>query len=277
MVTTLREMIKHLQQMAPKEYTVQGFENRVEIGPQTETKQNKTTINRVLIATYPAPRVITRASQEKANLLITHRPLFPWAIDRIGGLDLVRVRLLAKNYISAYVMGSPWIAARNGITEAFVETLDLAKKREFYVVGDYSPNVPLGRICTTKKKMIQSRLANHIAGKLAIENVVFTGDLDADVEEILVVPGALLDMPEILEAKRQDLFTIITGELSPDIRILAREEGLNVFEVGAFVSEEPGMRRLRNYLALEFPELKIEFAEYEAITKILRPYRDALS
>ncbi len=277
MMTTLRELIKHLQSMAPRNYTVQGFENRVEIGPQTESEQDKTTIKRILVATYPSPKIVTRTSQEKINLLITHRPIFPWAVDRIGGTDLLRLRLLAKNYISTYVMGSPWIAAKNGLADALVETLGLKMIGEFYVDGDYSQKVPLGRICQTPEKMIQSKFANYIGGKLAQSRLIFTGDFDAVVESVLVIPGSMLDMPEILEAKRNNITTVVTGELSPDIRILAHEEGVSIFEVGAFVTEEPGMRRLRNHLALEYLDLKIEFAQTEPVTKILQHYSESMS
>ena len=87
------QIIKRLQELSPKEMIVQALEDRVEIGPQNPAEQANTTINRVLISSYPSARVVTKASQEKSNLLITYRPLFPFAVDRLSGLDLVRVRL----------------------------------------------------------------------------------------------------------------------------------------------------------------------------------------
>ncbi len=87
-------------------------------------------------------------------------------------------------------------------------------------------------------------------------------------------PGVYIDMPEILSAKQQDIGTIITGELSPEIRLLANEENLSTIELGAFVSEEPGMKRLRHQLSLEMPELKIEFVESVPFAKALRPYSE---
>jgi len=272
---TLREILRRLETLAPREFTLHGFESRVEVGHQTEHEQIKTTVKRVLVATYPSRRVVTKASQMKANLLVTHRPLFPWAIDRVTGADLVRLRLLTKNYTSTYVMGSPWIAARDGLSDALVEALGLTRVRDFTVVGDFSQSVPIGRVCTTSKDMNHSGFANYVAAKLSIENMVFTGDLDAQVEEVFVVAGSILDMPEILEAKKQGAKTIVTGELAPDIRLLAREEDLNVLELGAFVTEEPGMRRLCNYLRLELEgeNYTIEFEETRPVTRVLRPYK----
>jgi putative NIF3 family GTP cyclohydrolase 1 type 2 len=78
-------------------------------------------------------------------------------------------------------------------------------------------------------------------------------------------------MPELILAKKRDIKTIITGELSPEIRLMAHEEGVNTLELGAFVSEDPGMNTLRNVLSLEFPELNVDFIKCTPPAKSLRP------
>jgi putative NIF3 family GTP cyclohydrolase 1 type 2 len=255
--------------IAPPHLVFGGLHSRVEIGPQTEKEQEKTTVNRVIIATYPSGRVVAKATQDKANLLVTHRPLFPFAIDRLSGLDLIRVRLLTKNYISSYMLGGAWICARDGIADALVEALELDKKGEFLVMGDSDDLVPAGRICQMKTAMNHSLFANYLAEKLGIDTVKFSGDLDEEVGPTLVYPGSLLDVPEILAAKKQDITTVVTGELSPEVRLLAAEEGMQVYEAGAFATEEPGMSRLKHQLSLEFPDLKIEYTKSEPVTMIL--------
>ncbi len=273
-MTTLRDIVKYLKDIAPQEFTFQGRESRVEVGPQTERDQAKTTINRATITTYASAKVVANASQSKANLLVTHRPLFPFAVDRLTGLDLIRARLLAKNYISSYVIGSAWIGVKGGLSDSLVESLDLSNEREFMTYGDYNQMVPIGRECESPSAMNHSRLVNYVAEKLNIDTVLFAGDLDGDVGRILVSPGFYIDMPEILSAKQQDIGTIITGELSPEIRLLAHEENLNTIELGAFVSEAPGMKRLRHQLSLEIPELNVEFIESAPLAKALRPYSE---
>ncbi|MHA1934098.1 MAG: Nif3-like dinuclear metal center hexameric protein [Candidatus Thorarchaeota archaeon] len=270
-MTNLRDIIKYLQILAPQDLTIRGLESKVEVGPQTEGEQLKTTVNRVIVSTYPSARTITKATQDKANLLITHRQLFPFAIDRITGLDLIRIRLLSKNYISSYVVGSAWIGARGGLSDALVETLELKKKQDFTIQGDSGP-VPIGRICEVPSVMNHSGFANYVAAKMGLESVIFSGDFDDEVKSVLISPGYYLDIPELLETKMQDVNTIVTGELSPEIRLLAREEGLNILELGTFCTEEPGMERLRHQLSLEFPKIKIEFVESGPITNVLRPY-----
>jgi len=257
--------------------TIQGLEDRVEIGPQNPTEQANTTINRILVATYPSARVVTKASQDKSNLLITYRPLFPFAIDRLSGLDLVRVRLLTKNYISSYVMGSGWLCARDGLNDAFCDALDVERVGDFLAEGDYGQYVHFGRICKPQGIKNHSGFVNYIAAKLKINTVMFSGDLDDEVEDFLIVAGSHVDMPHIINAKKQDIKTLVTGELAPEIRLLANEEGINTLELGSFVTEDPGMKRLRDSLSLEFPELKIEFMSSTQIAHGLRPYKEDMA
>ncbi|NHI83808.1 MAG: hypothetical protein EAX81_05865 [Candidatus Thorarchaeota archaeon] len=268
-MVTLLTMIKYLEEISPSRFTFAGMDTKVEIGPQTEAIQEKTTVNRVIVATYPSGKVVTKASQEKANLLISHRPLFPFALDRIYGLDLIRVRLLTKNYISSLSLGTSWIAARDGIVDALSETLGFTRVSEFMIAGDYNDLVPAGRVCQYPGLMNHSKLANYVAAKLSLDTVLFTGDLDEEVGNTLLLPGHYVDMPEVVMAKKQDIRTLITGELSPEVRLMAAEDGMNVLELGQFAGEEPGMKRLRHQISLEFPELRVEFTESAPLSKSL--------
>jgi putative NIF3 family GTP cyclohydrolase 1 type 2 len=257
--------------------TIQGLESRVEIGPQTDTDQTNTTVNRLLIATYPSARVVTKASQDKSNLLVTYRPLFPFAIDRISGLDLVRVRLLAKNYISTYVIGSGWLCARDGLNDALVDMLGMEKIGDFSTESDYGQLAAIGRICKPPGVKNHSGFANYIASKMKLNTVMFAGDLDDEVGDVLLSAGSHIDMPDIINARKQDIKTLVTGELSPELRLLAKEEGLNTLELGAFVSEDPGMKRLRDSISLEFPELKVDFIAASPLSQALKPYKDEMA
>jgi putative NIF3 family GTP cyclohydrolase 1 type 2 len=268
-MTSVDIVVKYLEEIAPHRLSVGGLEGHIEIGPQTSAEQMKTTVNRILIGTYPSSRLVTKATQEKTNLIITQRPFFPFPIDRLTGLDLVRVRLLSKNYISSYVMGSAWVCANGGLTDALVDVLGLKKEREFMVPGDYIEAVPLGRICKAPSQMNHSKFTNVVTKALEVKELLFTGDLDKEVESVLVVPGPNVDIQEILLAQHNGVQTIVTGDLTREGRLLAHEEGINLLEIGGFATEEPGMKRLRHQMSLEFPEEKIEFFESAAPSKIL--------
>lgn len=276
-MTTLLQIIKRFQELSPREMTIQGLESRVEIGPQTDTDQTNTTVKRMLIATYPSARVVTKASQDKSNLLVTYRPLFPYVIDRLSGLDLVRVRLLAKNYISTYVIGSGWLCARDGLNDALTDALGLEKIGDFSTESDYGHLATIGRICKPPGVKNHSGFVNYIASKLNLNMVMFAGDLDDEVGDVLMSAGHHIDMPDIINGKKQDIKTLVTGELSPELRLFAKEEGMNTLELGAFVTEDPGMKRLRDSISLEFPELKVDFIAATPLAQGLKPYKDEMA
>ncbi len=276
-MTSLLQIIKRLQQLAPEDMTIQGNVSRVEVGPQTDTEQSNTTVSKVLVATYPSARVVTKASQDKVNLLVTYRPLFPFAVDRLTGLDLVRVRLLAKNYISTYAMGSGWLSARDGVTDAFVQALALEKIGEFTTESDYGQFAAIGRVCKLSTTMNHSGFANYVASKMGLNNIIFSGDFDDEVGDVLVIAGSVIDVPDIMKARKQDISTLITGELAPEVRLLAREEGMNMLELGAFVTENPGMKRLSDIIRLEFPDLKIDYIASNPLIHGIRPYKENMA
>ncbi len=277
MMTTLLDILKHLEVISPKDYELPGKEGYIEVGPNTRREQNNTTINRVLVTVFPSAKAVAKASQDKANLIISYMPMLTAPTKQIVGLDLVRLRLLVKNYISMYVIGSSWVAAKDGLTDALSDALNLTISKKFNLRGNEANLIPIGRICTTPSDMNHSGFVNYVSSKLEISNVTFTGTIDAEVEDVLVCAGNIIDQDILNKVLQQGIRTIVMGYLNPSDRLAAHNLGLNILELGMFTTETPGMKRLRHQLSLEFPELKIEFVETEAITETLRPYTDEMA
>ncbi|MFW9919655.1 MAG: Nif3-like dinuclear metal center hexameric protein [Candidatus Thorarchaeota archaeon] len=276
-MTTLLEILKHLDVISPKDYEIPGKEGYIEVGPSTRKEQSNTTISRVLVTVYPSSKTIAKASQDKANLIISFMPMLAGSTKQIAGLDLVRLRLLTKNYISMYIIGSSWIAAKDGLTDALSDALNLTVTRKFNLRGKEANLIPIGRICRTPSDMNHSGFANYLASKLGISNITFTGTIDDEVEEILLCAGSIIDNETLHRLLQEGIRTVVVGQLNQMDRMIANNLGLNILELGSFVTEAPGMKRLRHQLSLEFPELKIEFSDTDPITQTLRPYTDEMA
>ncbi len=259
------------------DHALEGELRGIQVGPQTRIDQSKTTINRVLIATYPSSRIAAMASQDKANLIICYRPLFAEPISSLSGTDLVKVRLLSKNYISVYAMSSSFVGAQDGLSDALIQKLGLKSIRDFLSQGAKMDVVRAGSVCAPPEETNHSGFANYVASELDVSNVQFTGDLDADVNRLVIVAGNHFGKQDIYRAKHEGADTVLTGEVKPNIRRLAHESRLNLFEILPFVTENPGMKRLRHHLSLEFPDLKIVYSESEPFTDILRPYSESMA
>ena len=270
MTITLHDIIKYFDEIAPRHFSVRGYDNYVEIGGQTVYDQVNTAISKVIVCTYPSSKAVTTATQEKANLLISHWPLFNKGVSRLAGMELIKTRLLVKNYISALVLRSPWMAARGGLSDAFMDALNLVRSGDYMILGVSNERVPIGRVCEPHKTMNHSKLVTHVADKMSLQDVYFTGDLDEEVRNILVIPGNVLILEDLKSIQNQDIGTIVTGEVTPEIRLNAGQAALNLLELGAFVTEEPGMKRLKHQMSLEFPDLRVEFVDTPSISKTIR-------
>ncbi len=271
-MTTLLEVWKHLDTISPRDYELERWPGYMEIGPNTIHDQSKTTINRVLVTVFPSAKAIAKASQDKTNLVITFCPMLARETRQIVGMDLVRLRLLAKNYIAMYVLGSSWISAKDGLTDTRVDTLGLSVIRKFNIKGKESNLIPIGRVCRTPKDMNHSRFANHILSKIETSNLQFTGTLDDEVEDLILCASNIIDSTILDYIMRQGIKTVVTGSISSTDRMFTHNMGMNVIELGEFTSEAAGMKRLRHQLSTEYPELKIEFVDTDPITQVLRPY-----
>ena len=270
MTITLHDIIKYLDEIAPRHFSVRGFDNYVEIGGQTAYDQINTAVNKVVICTYPSSKAVTTATQEKANLLISHWPLFNKGCSRLAGMELIKTRLLVKNYISVFLLRSPWMAARGGLSDAFMDALSLTREGDYMIVGESNERVPIGRICEPHRTLNHSKLVTHVADKMNLQDVYFTGDLDEEVRNILLIPGNMLIPEDLRSIQNQDIGTIVTGEVTPEVRLLAGQSALNLLELGAFITEEPGMKRVKHQMSLEFPDLRVEFVDTSSISKIIR-------
>jgi putative NIF3 family GTP cyclohydrolase 1 type 2 len=276
-LTNLADIIQYLEKIAPLDHALEGELRGIQVGPQTRIEQSKTTINRILIATYPSSRIAATASQDKANLILCYRPLFAEPISSLSGTDLVKVRLLSKNYISVYAISSSYVGAQDGLTDALIQKLGLKNMRDFLSQGAKMDVVRVGALCSPPEETNHSGFANYVASRLGINNVQFTGDLDADVDKLVVVAGNHFGKQDILRAKKEGADTVLTGEVKPNTRRLAHESQLNLFEILPFATENPGMERLRHQLSLEFPDLKIAYSESKPFTDVLRPYSDSMA
>jgi len=156
--------------------------------------------------------------------------------------------------------------------DALVDALNLKQTSNFTIKGMFSNTIPIGRFCESPSSMNHSGFANYIVSKLESSSVNFTGNLDEDLQQIMVCAGDVISTDMLLRIAKENAKTIITGEVLPRVRTRAHELGMNIYEIGSSVAATPGMKRLRHQLSLEYPEMKIEFADTEAITQSLRPY-----
>lgn len=140
-----------------------------------------------------------------------------------------------------YTIHSNWDIIDGGANEALAECLDLEVK------GYFDDEAHIGRIC--KSDFTFKKLKEHISD--SFENVrIVNGMADEEaVGEIGIISGFGLKNPDYIKlADDKNLDILISGDLTQETAILARNLGITLIDLGHHESEVPGLYRLAELL-----------------------------
>ena len=145
-----------------------------------------------------------------------------------------------------YTIHSNWDIIDGGANDALAKALKLE-------VSDYfDDETGIGRICKTSQKFIE--LKKQILDNFSNVRIVNNLDDDKVIENIAIISGFGLKNPEyILLAKNKDIDILISGDLTQETAILARNLGITLIDINHHESEIPGLYALGDVLK----ELKI--------------------
>ena len=145
-----------------------------------------------------------------------------------------------------YTIHSNWDIIDGGANDALAKTLKLK------VSNYFDDETGIGRICKTSQKFIE--LKKQILDNFSNVRIVNNLDDDKVIENIAIISGFGLKNPEyILLAKNKDIDILISGDLTQETAILARNLGITLIDINHHESEIPGLYALGDVLK----ELKI--------------------
>ena len=145
-----------------------------------------------------------------------------------------------------YTIHSNWDIIDGGANDALAKTLKLK------VSNYFDDETGIGRICKTSQKFIE--LKKQILDNFSNVRIVNSLDDDKVIENIAIISGFGLKNPEyILLAKNKDIDILISGDLTQETAILARNLGITLIDINHHESEIPGLYALGDVLK----ELKI--------------------
>ena len=145
-----------------------------------------------------------------------------------------------------YTIHSNWDIIDGGANDALAKTLKLK------VSNYFDDETGIGRICKTSQKFIE--LKKQILDNFSNVRIVNNLDDDKVIENIAIISGFGLKNPEyILLAKNKDIDILISGDLTQETAILARNLGITLIDINHHENEIPGLYALGDVLK----ELKI--------------------
>lgn len=248
------EIIEKLETLSPKAYAEQ-WDN---IGLLAGRRDKE--VETLYIALDATDDVIEDAMRVGADMLLTHHPLIFKKISRVNTDDFIgrRVYTLIRNDISYYAMHTNFDVM--GMADAAADELGL-KEREVLNVTfeDEISKEGCGRVGKLSRRMSLEELAALVKKSFNVPNARVFGNLGDIVEMAAVMPGSGGSFAKDAMAAGADV--IITGDVDHHEGIDAVAQGLAVIDAGHYGVEKLFIPYMEEFIAREFPKLKIYRAE----------------
>jgi len=235
-------------------------------GIQYQPNKNKNIIKKVLISTELSIKAIHFAIMNKINLIISLYGLIEKPIQFFDAYLVDKLNLLSQYPISIFVLGSSIISAEGGVSDTITDILYLKNLKPLCLKNNQGNNVPIGRFCTPnfyynqKKRFIFEDLLKRVKNNLDLKVINYVGDLNREINNICVVGIESIDDSDLLmNASKSQCDCYISSIINHKKAIIAVEVGLCLIEIPLFNIKSMMMKKLYNYLSLEFPKEEFFF------------------
>lgn len=211
----LKEIIEFIDENIPKNLALKNDE----IGFRKEYDLNQN-INSIEIFMDLYPEFDT---QKADTLILTHHPP------------------LFNPKTPTYTIHSNWDIINGGANEALAETLKLD------VISPFDKTTNIGRICKTDKTF--GKFEKDISDSFKEIRIVNKPPNNKKLNKIGIISGFGLKNPEYVTlAKKLNLDLLISGDLTQESVILAKNLNITLIDLGHHNSEVPGLYKLEELL-----------------------------
>lgn len=140
-----------------------------------------------------------------------------------------------------YTIHSNWDIIDGGANDALADTLELE------VIDYFDEKTNIGRICKSNQKFCE--LKKNISDNFSDVRIVNQLDDETPIRKVGIISGFGLKNPEYVNlAISKDLDILISGDLTQQTAILAKNSGLTLIDLTHHESEVPGLYALRDVL-----------------------------
>ena len=140
-----------------------------------------------------------------------------------------------------YTIHSNWDIIEDGACDSLADTLKLE------VIDYFDTDTKIGRICKSDKKF--GELKKDILDSFTDVRIVNNLDNEKLINAVGVISGFGLKNPEYITlSKTKDLDILISGDLTQETAILAKNLGMTLIDLNHHESEVPGLYALKDVL-----------------------------
>ena len=224
------------------------------------------TVNRIIIALDITDEVIAEAIREKAQLIVSHHPLF-FSLTTVTDADMTgrKIAALLKNGMSAICMHTNLDAATGGVNDALAEAAGLQGTgllNEEVFDADGAPH-SYGRVGTLQAPMALGDYLEFLKGRLKTGGLRYH-DAGRPVFKVATEGGS--GGSDLKHAIRHGCDTYLTADVKYDVFLEAKAAGINLIDGDHFCTENVVTPVLEKKLTALFPEVRSTVSEVHVQT-----------
>lgn len=197
----------------------------------------KKNVTGILVALDVTEAVLEEAVQLKANLLITHHPLFFKSLKKLDDSNVTSrlAKFAIENKINILSFHTNLDSTKEGLNDLLANRLELKKIKPLILSqNSKDKKVGMGRIGEHAPLLLKN-LAEKIQKKLCLSSVRLVGDPRKAIRQVALVTGS--GSGYFLEAKKRGADVLITGDVKYHTALDALSEQICLIDIGHFGSE----------------------------------------
>lgn len=221
----------------------------------------KSPVHGILVSLDITEAVLWEAVAAKANLIVTHHPLFFQALHALTDSEITSrlARLAVQMDLNILSFHTNLDSSQNGLNDLLAKNLGLKKLRPLIPAADKKyRHAGLGRVGSLQKTSLKNFLSS-IAVKLSLNNFRYVGALQSSIQKVAVMTGSGGNY--FKEAYQAGANVLVTGDVKYHNALDALALPIALVDIGHF-SGEIGMteliaRSLKNWAQRKKNFLKI--------------------
>lgn len=252
-----QQIIESLEQLSPRQYACDWDNVGLLVGRREKE------VHTIMVALDASKEVVSKAVEQKADMLITHHPMIFSSIKQVNEDQFVseKVLTLAENGISCYAMHTNFDAV-GGMAElaAGTQYLNLSEVSPIEMAGGSDEG--MGRYGKLPWPMTANQAADYVKEKFGIPFVMLYQSKEQEnqmFDRIAVMPGS--GKGNMKEVKKQGYSLYLTGDFGHHDGLDAMDMGMTVIDATHYGLEHIFIDYISRYLKDNFKEADIRVIE----------------
>lgn len=269
MIPKLKDILKFLDEIVPFSLAEEWDNSGFQVGSLSQD------IKKILVALDPTIKAVKQASEKKAQLLLTHHPVFFGSIsclniDEYPG-DVINEALVKG--VSIVAVHTNLDAAQGGINDILAELFGLQDVEVLQKSEDIEGKFAgIGRIGYLPASIELYAVAETIRDILGAPGLKVLGPEDMEIRRIAVIGGSGGNMVHLASEMGADL--LVTGDIKHHEAMMAESLGIALIDGGHFRTEKAALgvflNRLRdNMKGYEWDVILDNYEEEEEVMKYI--------